>query len=165
MNLFQKKSADAEEVYLNTLPEPARELVVSRFTSLTETVMSGVMDWGFEVVKHLAIFNGGGLAGAATLAQVAEKGSVAHALTLQAAHIFIFGLIVALFTMVSIYVTGLVFLRRFIEETMHISLSLRPLSALKLTWPFKVAVCINWSLAAISICLFLWGAFKIAAVA
>jgi hypothetical protein len=164
MRLFVRKTGSAQH-YIKDLRPDAQELVNERFATLTEIVMSGVLEWGFEVIKHLAIFNGGGLAGAAALAQVVEKNSPAHALTLEASHLFVSGLILALVTMVAIYITGLLLMRRFIAETMEISLGTDTLGEMRMSWAARALVVANWILAASSIALFLMGAFKIMAVA
>ncbi|AQG98328.1 hypothetical protein A9R05_05450 [Burkholderia sp. KK1] len=164
MRLLVPKAGEKQH-YISDLTEPAQALVKERFSSITDSVMNGVLELGFEVIKHLAVFNGGGLAGAAALAQVVEKDSAAHALTLQAAHLFVFGLIVALVTMLAIYLTGMLFLRRFIAETMDMLLGAQPIGPAKMSVRAKLLVAVSWALAALSIGLFLCGAFKIVAVA
>lgn len=122
------------------------------------------MNWGFEVIKHLAIFNGAGLAGIAAIAQAYPSNLTVHRLALQGMHLFISGLMVAIITMVVVFLSGFLYSFGFKKNVMLVLLSIRPLSSLKPPIWFWAMVALNWTLAAVSIGLFFAGAWKIVAI-
>jgi len=151
--------------FLKDLPDEARATVAQKISTASDAFTEGVVNWGFEVIKHLAIFNGGGLAGAAALAQAYNTDAVVHRLTLNAIHLFVAGLILALITMVVCWIAGFFYNFFFIRKCMAVLLSAAPLSTLKLSWGIWVASGAVWLLAAASVTLFLMGAFKVVAIA
>jgi hypothetical protein len=156
---------DNQQPFINDLIPEARDLFSARLRATAETLMEGVINWGFEVIKHLAIFNGAGLAGATAIAQAAGTDLIAHGLALKAAHFFVFGLMIALVAMISVYFTGIRYLRYFMVRSTHILLNKARLDAANPGRWFWIAVGVNWTLAGISIILFFVGAFCIMRIA
>lgn len=138
--------------------------VTRHLASLSEAVTQAAMNWGFEVVKHLVVFNGAGLTAVVAIAQISGISSMSHALALTGAHVFVAGLVIALFSMLAIYVTGLFFVQNFTQNVMMVSIGSKPLSALRLSNLQKILIATNWTLVAISIAFFIRGAFYIAAI-
>jgi len=66
--------------------------------------------------------------------------------------------------MLTIYATGLFFVRNFTQRVLMVSIGTKPLSALRLSLFSKALIGINWTLAIISIVLFVRGGFYIAAI-
>jgi len=144
--MFKDLSADAQKVVSDQLSSTLQALVVA------------VMGWGLEVLKHLAVFNGAGLAGATALAQAFSTNTSVHRLAISAADSFIVGLAFAILTMVVVFLTGFAQIGPFIKRNMEVMLNVRPLSELKPTWKTWVFVGINWGMAIPSIVSFFVGA-------
>lgn len=126
--------------------------------------MQAALNWGFEVVKHLVVLNGAGLAAIVAIGQISGTSLINRALVLTGAHVFVGGLMVALFDMIAIYVTGLVTVRHFSRRTLMFSIGKAPISALKLSFRHYALIGINWALALVSIGLFIRGGLYIAAI-
>ena len=152
------------EVFLNDLTESAQTAVTRQLASLNDTITQGAMNWGFEVVKHLVVLNGAGLTAVVAIAQISGISSINHSFALSGAHAFVWGLIAALCSMLTIYITGLVVVRGFTGNFLNFSLGKGPLSALKLSCFSKTLMGINWTFAIISIAFFVYGGFRIAAI-
>jgi hypothetical protein len=152
------------EMFLKDLPVDAQTAVTRQLASLSDAITQTAMNWGFEVVKHLVVLNGAGLTAIVAIAQISGTTSINHALALTGAHVFVGGLIVALCSMLTIYATGLFFVRSFIQRVLMVSIGTKPLSALRLSRFNKALIGINWTLAVISIALFVRGGFYIAAI-
>jgi hypothetical protein len=135
-----------------------------QLSSVSDATTQGILTWGFEVIKHLVVLNGAGLTAIVTIAQISSLPTVSHALALRGSHVFVAGLVIALMSMLTIYATGLLFVRKFTATVLMVSVSTAPLSKLRLTRTFKILIGINWTLAAISIVLFIRGATFIAAI-
>ncbi|MHB9833839.1 hypothetical protein Q8F57_003270 [Paraburkholderia terrae] len=157
--------SDKQQPFINDLIPEAKQIVKARLQALSETLMQGVIGWGFEVIKHLAIFNGAGLAGATAIAQAAGTDVLGHALALKAAHYFVFGLMTALISMITIYFTGIRYLRYFMERSTDIMINVARIDAAKPGRWFWVSIGVNWTLAASSIVLFFIGAFCVMNIA
>jgi hypothetical protein len=155
---------DSKEVYLAELAVEAQTAVGRQLASLTDAVLQGAMNWGFEVIKHLAIFNGAGLAAMVAIAQVAGVDRVVKGQALHGAHFFVVGLIFALCAMVTIYFTGLSYVRHLTTTTMSFMMGSAPLSALSPGRKMFFAIGLNWLLAGISIGFFLVGAFCLVSI-
>lgn len=153
-----------KDIFLSSLPPEARAAASGVLSSLVDVVTQGAMNWGFEVIKHLVVLNGAGLAAIVALAQAFGSTPRVHVLAVQGAHIFVAGLAVALVAMVSVYFTGLVFVRRMVRNWMQVASNKQPLSVLDLTCGQRTMIAANWSLAAASMALFLYGATRIAAI-
>jgi len=165
MDQKTESSSGGKPLFMRDLIPEAQEILGGTVRSLRETLMSGVINWGFEVIKHLAIFNGAGLAGATAIAQASGSSAGAHAIALQSAHLFVVGLAIALITMVTIYFTGIGYLRYFIDRSTAMLLNTLPITGINPPTVFWVSVGVNWCLAAASIVTFFAGALKIIAVA
>ena len=153
-----------DDPYLNALPSEAQTAVVRVLGSVSDAVTQAAMNWGFEVIKHLVVLNGAGLAAIVAIAQAYGSNARTHTLALEGAHAFVTGLVVALITMVTIYVTGLLFVRSFVRNAMLVTISRLPVSAIRMSCLQKAFVAVNWVLATISGALFCYGATRIAAI-
>ncbi|KVR88734.1 hypothetical protein WK27_11385 [Burkholderia vietnamiensis] len=122
------------------------------------------MSWGFEVVKHLVVLNGAGLAAIVAIGQISGPSVMNRALVLTGAHVFVSGLVVALFDMIAIYVTGLVTVRHFTQRALMFSMGTDPISAMKLPLVNYALIGVNWALALVSMGLFIRGGLYIAAI-
>lgn len=151
--------------YLKDLKPEAREAVTHHFTAMSDMIVEAAGSWGFEVIKHLAIFNGAGLAGATAFAQVVASDHVNRTTVISSAHFFIVGLMVAIIAMVTVYMTGLVFARSFPQRVIHFVLGNTPISQVSPPRALKYMVPVNWLLAALSIGCFFYGAYRIMSVA
>ncbi|MBR7961233.1 hypothetical protein KDW41_12335 [Burkholderia vietnamiensis] len=154
-----------EKMYFHHLPDNVRDLIGARINSANDALTQGVMDWGFEVMKHLAIFNGAGLAGAAAIAQAYSTDRLVHALALQAVHLFVAGLMVALVTMVASYLLGFFCLFELPIRWAAVLTSKEPLGHLRVPKRILVGAGIVWGLTAASIALFFLGALKFVKIA
>lgn len=144
-----------KDIFLSNLPPEARAAAAGVLSSLVDVVTQGAMNWGFEVIKHLVVLNGAGLASIVALAQAFGSTPRVHVLAVEGAHVFVAGLAVALVAMVSVYFTGLAFVRRMVRSWIQVSASKQPLSVLQLTCGQRAMIGTNWFLAAASIALFL----------
>jgi hypothetical protein len=161
-----KHAANSEpEVFIRDLSEDAREVVVKKLISSGDAFTEGLMNWGFEVIKHLAVFNGAGLAGSAAFAQAYSADPAVHKLALSGAHLFVAGLMVALLTMVVCFLIGFAHHLTFTRKTTNVLFGNEPLGALKLTTGLWVGTGLIWALTAVSIVLFFIGALRIVAIA
>lgn len=152
------------EKFLKDLPIDAQTAVTRQLASLSDSITQAAMNWGFEVVKHLVVLNGAGLTAIVAIAQISGTSTIDHKLALTGAHVFVAGLIVALCSMLTIYATGLFFVRSFTKCVLMISIGTKPISALQLSCSNKALIGVNWTLAFISIVLFVRGGFYIAAI-
>jgi hypothetical protein len=152
------------ETFLKDLPVDAQTAVTRQLASLCDSSTQAAMNWGFEVVKHLVVLNGAGLTAIVAIAQISGTTTINHTLALTGAHVFVGGLIVALCSMITIYATGLFFVRSFTQRVLMFSIGKKPLSALRLSRFHKGLIGLNWGLAIISIALFVRGGFYIAAI-
>ncbi|WP_175753879.1 hypothetical protein [Burkholderia ambifaria] len=152
------------EVFLKDLPPDAQSAVTQQFASLSDAIMQAALNWGFEVVKHLVVLNGAGLAAIVAIGQILGTSAMNRSLVLTGAHVFVGGLMVALFDMIAIYVTGLVTVWHFSRRTLMFSIGAAPISALKLSLFHYALIGINWALALVSVGLFIRGGLYIAAI-
>jgi len=152
------------EIFLKDLPVDAQTAVTRQLAALSDAATQAAMNWGFEVVKHIVVLNGAGLTAIVAIAQISGTSPTNHTLALTGAHVFVGGLIVALSSMLTIYATGLFFVRNFTQRVFMVSIGTKPLSALRLSLFSKALIGINWTLAIISIVLFVRGGFYIAAI-
>lgn len=152
------------ETFLKDLPVDAQTAVTGQLASLSDATTQAAMNWGFEVVKHLVVLNGAGLTAIVAIAQISGTTAINHKLALTGAHYFVAGLMVALCSMLTIYATGLFFTRNFTQRVLMVSIGTAPISALRLSRFTKALIGTNWALAAISIVLFIRGAFYIAEI-
>lgn len=159
---LKKSTLPAPDVFLKDIPSENQDVVRSRLTSLADLFATGVMNWGFEVVKHLAIFNGAGLAGATALLQRAGTNDLTKTATVLSMHLFVYGLIAGIVAMLAIYLTGVFLHGRFQRTTIDVLLNKQPIGAMKPRRIFWILIGVNWLCAAVSIALFFWGALTIA---
>lgn len=140
------------------LPDEAKKIVGDQLASLLQTTTTALIGWGFEVLKHLAIFNAAGLAGATALAQAFASDHNAHRLAVAAADAFIGGLAFSILTMVVVFFTGFAEIGPMARRNIEVMLNVQPLSALKPTRRTWTIVAINWGMATLAIVPFFVGA-------
>ncbi|WP_269501089.1 hypothetical protein [Burkholderia sp. IMCC1007] len=155
----------AAKMFYNQLPEEVRTLLGARIESANDALTQGVIDWGFEVMKHLAIFNGAGLAGASAIAQAYSNDPTVHTVALQAVHLFVAGLMVALVTMVASYLIAFLCLFKLPLRWAEVLLNRKPLGHLRVPTRYLIGSGIVWILSATSIVLFFLGALKVVKIA
>lgn len=155
MNRASREHANSNppRPFLKDVPADIAGHLTTALTSTGATLTQGMITWGFEVIKHLAVINAAGLAGATALYSAAPAKAAAAA----AIPWFLGGLLIAIVTMVSIYIVGFVFAVRYQKEMMQVLANLKPLDAMKAPLAFWVATGVNWLLAASSIAAFVIG--------
>lgn len=158
------KKTNSPEVFLKDLSPEAQLAATRQFASLSDAITQAAMNWGFEVVKHLVVLNGAGLAAIVAIGQISGTSVMNRALILTGAHVFVSGLVVALFDMIAIYVTGLLTVRHFSRRAFMFSIGTASISALKLSSHHYAFIGTNWALALISTGLFIRGGLYIAAI-
>lgn len=115
------------------------------------------MSWGFETIKHLAVINAAGVAGAAALysVTVAQKGAIA------ALPWFLAGLIVTILTMWLVYVGGLAYTWSFQKKVMIVLTNQAPITSIKAAAWVWIGVAVNWLAVVGTFGLFLVGVYKL----
>ena len=154
---------DPSAVRLKDIPDKEyRDHVAQSFLSLRDTITQGATQWGFEVVKHFAIINATGIAGATALATSTKPIAAA---ALGSVYWFLWGLVAAIVTMVVIYFVGLAYTRVYSRQLFPMLASASPISAMNPPrWLWRL-ICINWLLGAISLALFFSGVIHIVSAA
>ncbi|WNC90942.1 hypothetical protein RI103_06215 [Paraburkholderia sp. FT54] len=161
MGAADDKKRRAEQTYLTSLTPAAQAAIGRQLAAVTDAVVQGAMNWGFEVVKHLAILNGAGLAAIVAIAQAANGDLRIHTLALHGAHQFVAGLMIASIAMLSVYISGLFFSRDFTQRTLDVLLGTKPLSRLQPPILYKSMIGLNWILTLMSLGLFFAGSLTI----
>ena len=134
-----------------------REHLVQTLNMASSALIQNVMSWGFETIKHLAVINAAGVAGAAALYSVtaAQKGATA------ALPWFLAGLIVTILTMWLVYVGGLLYTWSFQRKVMMVLTDQAPILSIKASRRVWIAVGANWLAVLGTFGLFLVGVYKL----
>ena len=134
-----------------------REHLAQTLNMASGALTQSVMSWGFETIKHLAVINAAGVAGAAALysVTVAQKGAIA------ALPWFLAGLIVTFLTMWMVYVGGLVYTWSFQRKVMAVLTDQAPIVSIKAAAWVWVSLAANWLAVLGTFALFLVGVFKL----
>lgn len=145
-------------VHMKHLEPDYREHIAQALTTTSATLTQSVMSWGFEIVKHLAVINAAGVAGATALYNVsgAQKGAIA------ALPWFLSGLVVTILTMLLVYLGSLLFTWSFQMKVMSVLTNQAPITSLKPPRWALIAVAINWLAVLGTFCVFVAGVYKLA---
>jgi hypothetical protein len=164
--VVKKKSAKyGEPVFIKDLPKEGQDTIGRLLASLNDAILNGALSWGFEVIKQLAILNGAGLAAIVAIAQAyGSNNPKVHVLAVQGTHFFVWGLMIALATMVTVYLTGLFFVRDYMQKSVEAIIGVRPVTDLRPSMKTKTIIGMNWILAVTSGVLFVLGASRIASI-
>lgn len=144
-------------VYMKDLKPEYREHFAQLFTATGATLTESVMSWGFETIKHLALINAAGLAGAAALYSVPAVQKAASA----ALPWFLVGLVVTILTMSMVYVGGLIYTASYHRKMMMVLTDQAPISSAKASVWVQSAVGVNWLAVLATLGLFLVGVYKL----
>ena len=144
-------------VYMKDLKPEYREHFARLFTATGATLTESVMSWGFETIKHLALINAAGLAGAAALYSVPAVQKAASA----ALPWFLVGLVVTILTMSMVYVGGLIYTASYHRKMMMVLTDQAPISSAKTSVWVQSAVAVNWLAVLATLGLFLIGVYKL----
>ncbi|KFG94397.1 hypothetical protein GQ56_0126430 [Burkholderia paludis] len=143
--------------YLKDAPDETQKTVREFLLGMVTAVSSQLMQWALETVKHLIVINAAGLAGVVAMygGGYAPKVAATHA-----GVCFLIGICLAFAALASGYITGFITLRRMANHIADIIASTAPTHVLDGTVNnfFIVA---NWTLSAISLCVFILGVAKL----
>lgn len=134
-----------------------REHVAQMLNMTIATLTQTVMSWGFEIVKHLAVINTAGVAGAAALYSVPTAKNAAFA----ALPWFLGGLAVTIFAMLLIYTSGVLVTWSLREKVMMALTDQAPIASVKAPAWARIAMAANWFSALGAFALFLVGVCKL----
>lgn len=143
---------EVENVLLTDLPEPAQGVLSDLLKSASGMLTQAVIDWGLEVVKHLAIINGAGLAGATALYSSPSK-----AAALGAMHWFLAGLLIAIGVMATIFVFSFFGSMWFQRKLTMVLCGIEYINALRFPRWMVLSLGIQWLAVAASILAFVQG--------
>jgi len=134
-----------------------REHVAQMLNMTIATLTQTVMSWGFEIVKHLAVINTAGVAGAAAIYSVPAAKNAAFA----ALPWFLGGLAVTIFAMLLIYTSGVLVTWSLREKVMMALTDQAPIASVKAPAWARIAMAANWFSALGAFALFLVGVCKL----
>ncbi|CAM2331472.1 ER membrane protein complex subunit 6 [Ralstonia mannitolilytica] len=151
----------AAPVYMKDIKQEYREHIAQALNMASATLTQTVMSLGFEIVKHLAVINAAGVAGAAALYSIAaaQKGAIA------ALPWFLAGLVVTILAMIVIYAGGLIFTWSFQGKVMMILTDQAPVLSVKAPVWARIAVAVNWLAVLGTLGVFLVGVYKLVCTA
>lgn len=142
--------------FIHDLNEQARTQICQMLQGLSGMLTQAIINWGLEVVKHVAIINAAGLAGATALAASPTKSAAVAAVAP-----FLIGLLLAIIVMALIFVFSFVIGLSYQRKLSSFLFGAARASALKPSrWVF-VAMLIQWLAVGASIVAFVVGMMRL----
>ncbi|MDR5736145.1 hypothetical protein QCE47_27925 [Caballeronia sp. LZ025] len=145
--------------YFEALPDEPRQWLQAMLSDTLIAMLEGSLNMGLELLRHLAIVNGAGLAGVTAL-----FGSLDTALrpaAISAAAWFMIGLTLALFTMLFAYISSTLAVGKMSRTIGFWVSNAQPFDKKQLGFAKWLAIP-NWVTGAISIGCFVVGALRLA---
>lgn len=154
----KKYSEKPPTVYFRDMEQELRAWMGTFFGDTIIAVMEFGMTVGLELVRHLAIANGAGLAGVTALYSATDT-SEKHALLSSAAW-FLAGLALAIFTLLILYAAEFFVAKRFTRAVTSWIANTAPFDAEKLL-VLRLTAIPTWTMGLVSICCFVVGGIKL----
>jgi hypothetical protein len=145
--------------FIHELSEPARTQMSQMLQGLSGMLTQAIINWGLEVVKHVAIINAAGLAGATALAASPTKAAAVSAVAP-----FLVGLLLAIVVMALIFVVSFVFGVWYQRRLSSFLFGVARASAMQPSWWLFAAMAIQWIAVGASIVAFVVGMARLICV-